>query len=59
MSHTKQASTQRKRSINAVPVLSAAGLSLSPSKRSVCCNRRACSGCADAENRNKPRNHSL
>jgi hypothetical protein len=29
MSHAKQASTKRKRSINAVPVLSAAGLSLS------------------------------
>ena len=29
MSHTKQASTKRKRSFNAVPVLSAAGLSLS------------------------------
>jgi hypothetical protein len=29
MSHGKQASTKRKRSINAVPVLSAAGLSLS------------------------------
>ena len=29
MSHVKQASTKRKRSINAVPVLSAAGLSLS------------------------------
>jgi hypothetical protein len=29
MSHAKQASTRRKRSINAVPVLSAAGLSLS------------------------------
>ena len=29
MSHAKQASTNRKRSINAVPVLSAAGLSLS------------------------------
>ena len=29
MSHQKQSSTKRKRSINAVPVLSAAGLSLS------------------------------
>jgi hypothetical protein len=29
MSHAKQASTKRRRSINAVPVLSAAGLSLS------------------------------
>jgi hypothetical protein len=29
MSHAKQASTKRKRSINAVPMLSAAGLSLS------------------------------
>ena len=29
MSHAKQASTKRKRSINAVPVLGAAGLSLS------------------------------
>jgi hypothetical protein len=29
MSHAKQSSTKRKRSINAVPVLSAAGLSLS------------------------------
>jgi len=28
-------------------------------KRSVCRNWQACSGYADAENRNKPRNHSL
>jgi hypothetical protein len=30
-----------------------------PSKRSVCRNQQACSGCADAENRNESRNHSV
>jgi hypothetical protein len=29
------------------------------SKRSVCRNRQACSGCADAENRNESRNHTV
>ena len=59
MSHAKQASTKRKRSINAVPVLSIAGVVNVPGKRSVCRNRQACSGFADAENRNESRNHSV
>ena len=42
MSHAKQASTKRKRSINAVPVLSAAGLSLSLASAALAGLQRIC-----------------
>jgi hypothetical protein len=59
MSHAKQASTKRKRSINAVPVLSAAGLSLSLASGASAAISRPAAGYADAENRNESRNHSV